>query len=214
MKRLDPHLRSPMPVNGSSISFSLKFLLIVSILLMSRCLVLRALLGLPHDIQQLIFRMCLPSEQQIRNRLEKQTPCLPEWARLDSAIVNFVHGNQAELELGSLSPQEKRYAYFRGHIFGLQHFCYPGPDSRVMVLLKPNKWSYSDEEQVIPQQFDQLFPRRQIYWCDDCGKEENGIPVRMHRGIICHGCYGSLLSMGEADENGWMEELSFGMVGF
>ena len=181
---------------------------------MSRIMALRALLGLPQDIQQLIFRKCFPSKQQIRKRFEKQTPCLSEWARLDSEIVKFVHTDQDDLELGSLSPREKRYAHFRGHIFGLQHFTYPGPDSQVLVLLKPDNWSYSDEEQVVSHQFDQLFPQRQLYWCDDCGKEKNGIPVRMHRGVICHTCYASLLSMGEADENGWMEELSFGMVGF
>ena len=179
---------------------------------MSRLVALKALCGLPADVQQLIFCECFPSKRRIHNKLEKQHPCLPEFTALDITITDFIHDEQVDLELPNLTPREKRWAYFRSHIFKLKLFSYPGKDSRVLVLLKADDWTYSDKPEDVQQQWEQS--GRQLYWCDDCGREETGIPIRMHRGIICHTCYGSMLSMGDADENGWMEELSFGMVGF
>lgn len=181
---------------------------------MSRIMALRALQGLTPDLQELIFRRSFPTKHQIRLRLEQQQNVLPEFTHLDSEIAEFIHNDQDDLELASLTPREKRWVYFRGQLFGLQHFSYLGQDGRILVLLKTDDWYYSGEPAIVARRWDQLSLQKQVYWCEECGLEQNGVPIFRQRAPICHGCYGHLVLMGEADENGWMEELSFGMVGF
>ncbi len=170
--------------------------------------------GLTGELQRVIFIQIFPTKRRIRARFEQQQPCPPEFASLDLAIVDFLHTDHEDLELADLTPREKRWVYFRGQLFGLHHFSYLGQSSRIMVLLKTAGWYYNDEKWLAPKRWDRISLERQVYWCEECGLEQDGHPIYRKRNTICHGCYGHLLRMGEADENGWMEELSFGMVGF